>query len=297
MKSLKDVLKKKVTQWQQAHTTPLSKYIVVPLIHSLVGELLTSRPHVIGNGFCHASLVPWNPAAVDQKKMLPSLVFRPPVLLESNVSQDLIDPQPGPSGYHHERNLLPPGNHQQQDVDLRPHSLNIEQIDLDVGQETSFLRVDWGKLKLIPDSQEEGLIDSFDEQANLSEVFEVKPSVIQDEEVPKFDHPVFSSRHHSTFEGVFLLEEQVIKYKDMFLRGVMSSNPFSLAWKAFKAVSLPTENETLDSVLSCHKPKNIPKRKAHRGRKVPGGATCFDPTSKEWRDILDPPEEIITTAK
>ena len=34
MKSLKDVLKKKVTQWQQAHTTSLTKYTVVPLIHS-----------------------------------------------------------------------------------------------------------------------------------------------------------------------------------------------------------------------------------------------------------------------
>ena len=123
MKSLKDVLKKKVTQWQQAHTTSLTKYTVVPLIliHSSVEELLTSRPEVIGNGFCCAGLVPWNPAAVDQKKMLPSSVFRPPVLLESNVSQTLIDPQPGPSGYHHERNLFQPGNQQQPDVgiDLR----------------------------------------------------------------------------------------------------------------------------------------------------------------------------------
>ena len=222
MKSLKDVLKKKVTQWQQAHTTSLTKYTVVPLIHSSVEELLTSRPDVIGNGFRHAGLVPWNPAAVDQKKMLPSSVFRPPVLLESNVSQDLIDPQPGPSGYHHERNLFQPCNQQQQDVgiDLRTDSFNVEQIDLDVGQETSFLRVDWGKLKLIPDSQEDGLIDSFDEQENLSQVFEVKPTVIQDEEVPKVDHPVFSSRHLSTFEGVFLSEEQVIKYEDMFSRGV-----------------------------------------------------------------------------
>ena len=26
-------------------------------------------------------------------------------------------------------------------------------------------------------------------------------------------------------------------------------------------------------------------------------ASCFNPTSKEWRDILDPPEEITTPAK
>ena len=110
---------------------------------------------------------------------------------------------------------MKPCNQQQQDVgiDLRPDSFNVEQIDLDVGQETSFLRVDWGKLKLIPDSQEDGLIDSFDEQENLSQVLEVKPTVIQDEEV---DHPVLSSRHLSTFEGVFLSEEQVIKYEICF---------------------------------------------------------------------------------
>ena len=117
--------------------------------------------------------------------------------------------------------------------------------------------MDWGKLKLIPDSQEDGIIDSFDEQENLSQVLEVKPTVIQDEEVPKVDHPVFSSSHLSTFEGVFLSEEQVIKYKDMFLRGVKSSNPFFLAWKAFKAASLPTEKETLDSVPGSHTPKTF----------------------------------------
>ena len=117
------------------------------LIDSSVEELLTSRPEVIGNGFHSASLVPWSPAAVDQKEMLPSSVFRLPVLLESNVSQDLIDPQPGPSGYHHERNLFQPGNQQQQDVgiDLRPDSFNLEQIDLNVGQETSIFKSGLGK--------------------------------------------------------------------------------------------------------------------------------------------------------
>ena len=83
----------------------------------------------------------------------------------------------------------------------------------------------------------------------------------------------------------------------MFSRGVKSSNPFFLAWKAFKAASLPTEKEALDSVLGSHTPKIIPKGKAHGGRKVPEGASRFNPTSKEWRDILDPPEEIITPAK
>ena len=81
------------------------------------------------------------------------------------------------------------------------------------------------------------------------------------------------------------------------MRGVKSSNSFFLDWKAFKAASLPTEKEAMDSVLSSHTPKNLPKRKSHRGRKVPDGASRFNPTSKEWRDILDPPKEIITPAK
>ena len=111
--------------------------MVLPLIHNSVEELLTSRPEVIGNGFCRAGLVPWNPAAVDQRKMLPSSVFSLPVSSQINVPYDLIDPQPGPSGYRQERNISQPLNPQQQDVsiDLSPEIMQEELVDFDIKHE------------------------------------------------------------------------------------------------------------------------------------------------------------------
>ena len=69
-----------------------------------------------------------------------------------------------------------------------------------------------------------------------------------------------------------------------------SSSPIFLAWKALKVASLPTEEEVVEVVLASHTPRNIEKRKARSGRKVPDGPGRFDPTSEEWKAILDPPE-------
>ena len=78
MKSLKDVFKRKVNEWQQSNTMSLSKYTVVPLLRASVEELLVSRPEVIVSVFRRAGLVPWNPSAVDQAKLTPSSIFAPP---------------------------------------------------------------------------------------------------------------------------------------------------------------------------------------------------------------------------
>ena len=164
--------------------------------------------------------------------MLPSSVFLLPVSSKLNVPHDLIDPQPSPSGYHHERNLSRPCNQKQQDVgiDVRPEMLQEKLIDLNIEQEALGFPVDWGQLKLIPDSLEDDIFDSNDkvlvvEQSGSIEVLHDELTVTQDEEVPKVDLPVFSSRHLSTFEGVFLSEEQVRKCEAMFAKGVKSSNP------------------------------------------------------------------------
>ena len=101
------------------------------------------------------------------------------------------------------------------------------------------------------------------------------------------DLPNFSKRQLSTFEAVFLTEEQVKKCEEMFNTQVESSSPIYLAWKALKVASLPTEEEVLEVVLASHSPKNIEKRKARSGRKVPDGPGRFDPTSEEWKAILD----------
>ena len=84
MKSLKDILKRKVTGWQQRNTTSLSKYTVVPLLRCSVEELLT-RPKVISSGFRRAGLVPWDPSAIDQSKMAPSSIFAVPAHQDSVV--------------------------------------------------------------------------------------------------------------------------------------------------------------------------------------------------------------------
>ena len=65
MKSLKDILKRKVTAWQHSNMTSLTKYSVVPLLRESVEELLT-RPEVIVNGFQCAGIVPLDPSAVNK---------------------------------------------------------------------------------------------------------------------------------------------------------------------------------------------------------------------------------------
>ena len=77
MKSLKDKLKVKVTAWQQSNTTSLTKYTVVPLLREAVEEVLT-KPSIISNGFKRAGLLPWDPTAVDVRKLLPSTIFAKP---------------------------------------------------------------------------------------------------------------------------------------------------------------------------------------------------------------------------
>ena len=102
--------------------------------------------------------------------------------------------------------------------------------------------------------------------------------------------PNFSKRQLSTFEAVFFTEEQVKKCEEIFNAHLKSSSPIYLAWKALKVASLPTEEEVLEVVLASQSPKNIEKRKARSGRKVPDGPGRFATKSKEWKAILDPPE-------
>ena len=54
--------------------------------------------------------------------------------------------------------------------------------------------------------------------------------------------PNFSKRQLSTFEAVFLTEEQVKKCEEMFNTQVESSSPIYLAWKALK-VAWPLRRE------------------------------------------------------
>lgn len=77
MKSLKDVFKRKVNEWQQTNTISLSKYTVFPLLRASVEELIIFRSEVIVRGLWCAGHIPYNPSAVEQTKLIPSSIFVP----------------------------------------------------------------------------------------------------------------------------------------------------------------------------------------------------------------------------
>ena len=54
----------------------LTKYSVVPLVRESVEDILEDKPGLIANGFKRSGLCPWNPAAPDKNKMLPSTVLK-----------------------------------------------------------------------------------------------------------------------------------------------------------------------------------------------------------------------------
>ena len=96
MNSLKDVFKRKVNEWQQTNTIFLSKYIVFPLLRASVEELIVSRTEVIVSGFWRAGLVPWNPSAIEQAKLIPSSIFVPTqnqVIESSSYDRSAEDPE------------------------------------------------------------------------------------------------------------------------------------------------------------------------------------------------------------
>ena len=80
-KVLKTKLKQLCLVWQQdlRHIgASLTKYTVVPILRDAAEEVLEKSPGTISSGFRRAGFYPWNPAAVDQAKMIPSTVFAPP---------------------------------------------------------------------------------------------------------------------------------------------------------------------------------------------------------------------------
>ena len=50
---------------------------MVPVLRDATESILTNKSSIIGSGFHKAGLFPWNPNAVDKKRMGPSSVFMP----------------------------------------------------------------------------------------------------------------------------------------------------------------------------------------------------------------------------
>ena len=67
-----------------------------PLLRASVEELIVSRTEVIVSGFWHAGLVPWNPSALEQTKLIPSSIFVPTqnqVIESSSYDRIAEDPE------------------------------------------------------------------------------------------------------------------------------------------------------------------------------------------------------------
>ena len=77
MKSLKDMFKRKVNEWQQTNAISLFKYVVFPLLRASVEELIIFRSEVIVSGLWCAGHIPYNPSAVEQTKLIPCSIFVP----------------------------------------------------------------------------------------------------------------------------------------------------------------------------------------------------------------------------
>ena len=299
MKSLKDVLKRKVTEWQQCNTTALSKYTVVPLLRASVEELLVSRPEVIVSGFRRAGLVPWNPLAVEQAKLAPSSIFALPQQQEKQQQEEQQQQQqeePHQEDQHQEE------QHQEilEGGEAAFYS-EAPEFALESGAWREELEEEQKTVEVKEMEEAQELREEHSKEGKEAE--EGKREAQGEERMQdaggsnKVELPKFSNRQLSTFEGVFFTEQQVQRCEEMFLSKVKSSNPLFLAWKALKVASLPTEEEAVESVLASHTPKNIEKRKARSGRKVPDGPGRFNPTSPEWKDILNPPETAEPKAK
>ena len=260
MKSLKDVLKRKVTAWQQSHTTSLTKYTVVPLLRESVEELLM-RPEVIVNGFRRAGIVPWDPSAIDTRKMIPSSIFSRPPAPEVEIGGLQVEPMAGSSK---------PVTWTSSDMSEIETNMLLHQTSVRPPVTT---HVSPEMVVDLPDIVTE-------QQIILSPDTKNPPS-------PEIELPQFTPRNLLQFEAVFMTEPQVKKCEDMFSRKVKSSNPIFLAWKALKMASLPTEEEAVQAVLESHTPKNIEKKKTRSGRKVPDGVGRFNSISDEWIEIME----------
>ena len=130
-------------------------------------------------------------------------------------------------------------------------------------------------------------------------------------------YPAFIPLHLLMFEKMFLTPAQLSFFESQFNdRNFTNPNPWYQSWLPLKRASIPTEEEALQSVLQVliisfntlnlsfktflenfpqtffyylqsHSPKNIQKRKKRGGRCAPEGAARFDPTSNEWKEILE----------
>ena len=285
--SLKSGLKKLQYIWQQdpKHIgVSLSKYTVVPLLQQATEEILGNKPHIIGKGFLKAGICPWNPNAVDMTRMEPSTVFSRDVISDGRVSQDQ---EPNPclspstsSAIGSEGQVTLATSHE----DIRGTVTSDVRVPQDrelnpsLSSSTSAVIGPEGQIKLArshEDIGDTGVFQPMNEQLG---------SVPMEEN----NMPVFNNRMLHQFEAIFLMEDQKTMFEKMFHdKKLDDKNTLFQSWLPMKLATLPSEVQALDAVIESRSPKDIPQRKKRTNRGLPVGQDRFNPTSEEWKKIME----------
>ena len=93
------------------------------------------------------------------------------------------------------------------------------------------------------------------------------------------------------FEVLLLTSEQIQEFNKFFKeRKLHLEEPVYQSWLHLKIASVPSEAEAIQQVLSKHTASNVPKRKTKRIAQLPDGPARYDPSSPEWKKILEEQE-------
>ena len=283
LKVLKGLLKQKCITWQQdpRHVgSALTKYSIVFLLREAVEEVLASSPNTIASGFRRGGLSPWNPAAVNTGKMLPSTVFAQTAIPEPvnainrnqllhQWSGEILDG--GDIGCYAEEVQEVP--REQSSVNEVPEEqISVKEVP---GEQTS--------LKEIPKEQT-SVIEVPEEQTSVKEV----PPSLQGHANTGKVHEEEAATRLQTFELVFLSKDKVAKFRESWSKECEDSDSLYPAWLAMKRATIPTPLEALDQVLASKVPCNVPRRAKESGGRaaaLPKGIDRHNLTSPAWMEV------------
>ena len=86
---------------------------------------------------------------------------------------------------------------------------------------------------------------------------------------------------------LLLSKEQKRDFNDMFNNKVYNvPNTDYQAWLQYKLLSIGSEKEAFDHILSSRMPKKIPNKKTNRKSNKPEGVDRYDPLSQAWTECL-----------
>ena len=233
-------------------------------------DVLARSPNTIASGFRRGGLSPWNPAAVNVSKMLPSTVFAQTVVPEpvNAVNREqLIDKWSG--------EILAGG-------DEGCYAEEVQQVP---EKQTSVMEdhEEPTSVKEVPEMQT-SVKKVPEEQTSLKEISaeihgNANTGEVQEEE---------AASRLQTFKLVFLSKEKVAKFNKSWSKECEDPDILYTAWLAMKRAAIPTSLKVIDQVLESKVPKDVPRRAAKSGGRaavLPKGIDRHNLTSPAWMEI------------